>query len=788
MAHRKMLINAAQSEETRVAITENGQLIDMDIELKSRAQKKANIYKAKISRVEPSLNAVFVDYGAEKHGFLPIKEVSHEYFENPSVSPFDDNAIHQVKAGQEIIIQIDKEERGTKGAAVTTYITLAGCYMVLMPNNPRAGGISRRIEGDERQQLREISRELRYPKRMGAILRTACLGRSLEELQWDMDTLLKTWDAIQEAFQSNKKAPFLIYQESDVILRSVRDYLKQDINEIIVDTEEAYQRVLETVKRLRPDFADRVKLELHNMPLFTRHRIEKQIETAYAREITLPSGGSIVIDHTEALTSVDINSAKATKGADIEATALNTNIEAAHEVAKQLRLRDLGGLIVIDFIDMYAPDNQREVENQLTAATRADRARIQIGRISQFGLLEMSRQRLQPSLGEATTQTCPRCNGHGTIRSIESVALLITRKVRELVHQKPGVELIVQTSVEIATFLLNEKRLEIDHIEQSSSNLITIIPNRHMESPHYSITVNKHFNKEHHTQPSYLQAKAPNQNIEELSRSHAAIAEAPAVAHIEASNAPQTSREETKKEKPGILANLWKSLFGTDQTPAKEKERDQEKDKEKQKGKTKHKNGQNTRSNGQSTRTSNGAQKHRQKARPPRTAPHKPSTGKATPLASSTEKTHSFENQAKTEQPIKKSAQTPKREKQKVAVPDVLVVDDHAEKAESAVIANANTAPKKETSLPLAPARTVSVEEKLISTPSKKSSVKRKTIKLPEGAVLTVHEVIEPILANLNTLTSMAHVKTEIAHQVKTKVECTLPSQTSNLEIQVINI
>lgn len=489
---KKILINATQAEEIRVAIINENILVDLDIEASHRIQKKANIYKAKVSRIEPSLNAVFVDYGADRHGFLPIKELAPEY---------QDHGKPKLHEGQEIIIQIEKEERGTKGAAVTTFITLAGCYLVLMPNSHRSGGVSRRIEGDDRQQLKELLEGLKIPDNMSVIARTACLGRTQEELQWDLDSLLKLWGTIQEEVQKNK-APFLIYQESDVIMRSVRDYLRQDIDEIIVDERKTYERVIELVRNLRPDFADRVRFYHNDIGLFTYHRIESQIETAYQREVKLPSGGAIVIDHTEALTSIDINSSRATKGGDIEETAFQTNREAAREVARQMKLRDLGGLIVIDFIDMESPKNQRLVEDELNEAVKSDRARIQIGKISRFGLLELSRQRLRPSLEESSGMMCPRCNGQGTIRGVESLSLSIIRLIQEEAMRADTLEVHVQLPIPLVTFILNEKRNVISQIETQNKIRVVLIPNPNLETPHYQLT--KVTQSTDEVTPSYL--------------------------------------------------------------------------------------------------------------------------------------------------------------------------------------------------------------------------------------------------------------------------------------------
>ncbi|WP_082868898.1 ribonuclease E [Oleiphilus sp. HI0125] len=483
---KRMLINATQSEELRVALVDGQKLYDLDIEAGSREQKKANIYKGKVTRVEPSLEAAFVDFGAERHGFLPLKEISKEYFK-PSAGKGRVNIKDAISEGQEVIVQVEKEERGNKGAALTTFISLAGRYLVLMPNNARAGGISRRIEGPDRAQLKEAMSGLNMPNSMGVIVRTAGVGRSTEELQWDLDYLVQFWDSIKTASES-RPAPFLIYQESNVIIRAIRDYLRQDIGEVLVDAPAVFEDVLNFVRAVMPAYENKIKLYQDEIPLFSRYQIEAQIETAFQREVKLPSGGSIVIDPTEALVSIDINSARATKGSDIEETALQTNLEAADEIARQLRLRDMGGLIVIDFIDMGPSKNQREVENRMRDALELDRARVQVGKISRFGLLEMSRQRLRPSLGETRSETCPRCNGQGTIRDIESLALSIMRLIyEESAKEKTGaIQAIVPVSV--ATFLLNEKRKQIVEIESKQNVDVIIVPKDHLETPHFEVT------------------------------------------------------------------------------------------------------------------------------------------------------------------------------------------------------------------------------------------------------------------------------------------------------------
>jgi ribonuclease E len=483
---KRMLINATQSEELRVALVDGQQLYDLDIESPGHQQKKSNIYKAKITRIEPSLEAAFVDYGAERHGFLPMKEIAREYFPKGYTFQGRPNIKEVLREGQEVIVQIDKEERGQKGAALTTFISLAGSYLVLMPNNPRAGGISRRIEGDERTDLKTSLNKLELPKGMGLIVRTAGVGKDYEELDWDLNVLLHHWKAISEAAET-KPAPFLIHQETNVILRAIRDYLRRDIGEVLIDRPKTFESVKKHIEVVRPDFLSKIKLYTNDVPLFTHYQIETQIESAFQREVRLPSGGSIVIDPTEAMTSIDVNSARATKGSDIEETAFNTNLEAAEEVARQLRLRDLGGLVVIDFIDMTPVRHQREVENRMRDAVKQDRARIQLGRISRFGLLEMSRQRLRPSIGETSQGVCPRCNGTGHVRSVESLALSILRLMEEEAIKENTQHVQAQVPVPVATYLLNEKRRSVFHIEKHHGVNILIIPNPHMDTPQYEV-------------------------------------------------------------------------------------------------------------------------------------------------------------------------------------------------------------------------------------------------------------------------------------------------------------
>jgi len=501
---KRMLFNATQAEELRVAIVDGQKLVDLDIESASKEQRKGNVYKGVITRVEPSLEAAFVDYGCERHGFLPFKEISRACLPNGGRVP------ENLKEGMELLVQVEKDERGNKGAALTTYVSLAGRYVVLMPTNPRGGGVSRRIEGEDRNELRDTLAQLDIPEGMSLIARTAGIGRTAEEFQWDLNYLLSLWKAIDGASGSQKGA-FLIYQEGSLVIRAIRDYFSADIGEILIDTEDIYEQAQQFMAHVMPDNVNKVKLYHDDVPLFSRFQIEHQIESAYSRQVNLPSGGAIVIDHTEALVSVDVNSARATKGSDVEQTAYNTNLEAADEVARQMRLRDLGGLIVIDFIDMENPKNQREVENRLKDALHHDRARVQTGKISRFGLLEMSRQRLQPSLGETSYNPCPRCHGTGHIRGTESSALHILRILQEEAMKENTGAIHVQLPVDVATFLLNEKRIDIHTVESRLKVNVVLIPNIHMETPNYTMTRLRHdeLNLRDTSEPSYKMATMP---------------------------------------------------------------------------------------------------------------------------------------------------------------------------------------------------------------------------------------------------------------------------------------
>jgi ribonuclease E len=527
---KRMLFNATQAEELRVAIVDGQKLIDLDIESASKEQRKGNIYKGVITRVEPSLEAAFVDYGTERHGFLPFKEISRSYFK-PDVEPGRARIQEAIAEGTEVIVQVEKDERGNKGAALTTFVSLAGRYLVLMPNNPRGGGVSRRVEGEERNELRETMEKLPVPQGMSIIARTAGIGRTFEELEWDLTYLLKLWEKVLEAAAPQRDetgkvanpAPYLIYQESSLVIRAIRDYYQPDIGELLVDTDSIYEQTVAFMGNVMPDNVQRVKRYRDDVPLFSRFQIEHQIESAYSRQVALPSGGAVVIDHTEALVAIDVNSARATKGSDIEETALRTNAEAAEEIARQLRLRDLGGLIVIDFIDMENQRNQREVENRLRDSLRFDRARVQMGKISRFGLMELSRQRLRPSLEETAHQPCPRCSGTGFIRGIESTALHILRILQEEAMKENSAAIHAQVPVDVASYLLNEKRTDIHALEARLKVNILLIPNIHLETPHYKIERLRHddLNQEGVLPPSYNLVEAPTEEVLPVSQQEA---------------------------------------------------------------------------------------------------------------------------------------------------------------------------------------------------------------------------------------------------------------------------
>lgn len=573
---KRILINAIHEEELRVAMVDGQRLFDLDIDTPSREQKKGNIYKGKITRVEPSLEAVFVEYGSERQGFLSLKEISKTYFKDvkDGESAGRINVQDVLSVGQELVVQVEKEERGNKGAALTTFISLAGRYLVLMPNSPRAGGISRRIEGEERAALQEALRSLEVPEGMGMIVRTAGVGKQPEELQWDLEYLVQLWTSIDKAVQG-RSAPFLVYQESNIIIRALRDYLRKDIGEILVDSPEVYQTGYDFMRMVMPHELSKFKLYQDKVPLFTRYQIESQIETAFRHEVRLPSGGALVIDPTEALISIDVNSARANKGGDIEETAYNTNLEAAEEIARQLRLRDLGGLVVIDFIDMGPSRHQREVENRLREHLKVDRARVQVGRISRFGLLEMSRQRLRPSLGDAHEEVCPRCAGLGHVRGVESLGLAVLRLVEEEATRENISQLVVQLPVSVATFMLNEKRVQLDAIERRHQVKLLLIPNPHMETPHYDIERIKEGGER--AEVSHHLMVTPEPETPTALRDKPAI-EQPAVKGVSpAAPAPVADREVVEK-KPNLLKRLLNVLTGksVDEEPVVEEKAEEQ--------------------------------------------------------------------------------------------------------------------------------------------------------------------------------------------------------------------
>ncbi len=594
---KRMLVNATQPEELRVAMVDGQKLYDLDIEVPSREQKKANIYKGKVTRIEPSLEACFVDYGSERHGFLPLKEISRIYFKSGADLSGRLNIRELLQEGQELVVQVDKEERGNKGAALTTFISLAGRFLVLMPNNPRAGGVSRRVEGDDRDELRESLSALRIPDSMGIIIRTAGVGRSVEELQWDLDYLIQVWEAIEKA-SVGRPAPFLIYQESNVIIRALRDYLRTDVGEILVDDSKMFEEARHFMEQIMPQNLGKLNNYQDKVPLFTRYQIESQIEAAFGRDVRLPSGGAVVIDHTEALVAIDVNSSRATKGGDIEETALRTNLEAADEVARQLRLRDLGGLIVIDFIDMNSQKNQREVEDRLRDALKVDRARVQVGRLSRFGLLEMSRQRLRPSLGESTQVICPRCNGEGRIRGTESLSLSILRLIEEEAMKERTSRVVAQLPLDVAAFLLNEKRQIISEIENRCQIEVVLVPNPHMDTPRYDIQRlrDDELQQAGASTTSYKMVAEPTPAALPGTRTKHETAEQPVVKGVIPAKPVPVSHVEGVHG-PGVLTRLWRALFGGDKPPASpaprklQREREYRQDRERDHGRDRGRHG-----------------------------------------------------------------------------------------------------------------------------------------------------------------------------------------------------
>ncbi|NND61444.1 MAG: ribonuclease E [Gammaproteobacteria bacterium] len=630
---KRMLVNATQPEELRVAMVDGQRLYNLDIESPSRSQKKGNIYKGRVTRVEPSLEAAFVDFGVERHGFLPLKEIARSYFSHTPEPGNRINIKEVIKEGQDVIVQVDKEERGNKGAALTTFVSLAGRFLVLMPNNPRAGGVSRRIGGDDRNEIRETLAQLEIPEDMGIIVRTAGVSRSAEELQWDLDYLRNIWSAIEKT--ADRSGPFLIYQESNAILRAIRDHLDKDIGEVLIDDETVYNEARQFMETVMPHNVRRLKFYEDQVPLFTRFQIESQIESAFAHSVRLPAGGSVVIDPTEALVSIDINSARATKGEDIEQTALNTNLEAADEIARQLRLRDIGGLVVIDFIDMSHNRNQREVENRLREAVRSDRARVQIGRISRFGLLEMSRQRLRPSLGESSAIVCPRCNGQGTVRDVESLALAILRLIGEEARKERTARVVARLPVDVSTYLLNEKRDWVNTIEQKCSVHVVLVPDPDLETPNYSIRRirDDEASLPENTAASYLipdLEEEPADNTPTRTQTAAApqaavqvvVPEGPAPTPAPAPAAATV----VKAVKPGLFVRMWRALFASgDAEDTSEKKPRSKQDSGKPQARNRRRGQAQGNNQGNNQGRSQGGRKRTRKSSPQRR--RKPATG-----------------------------------------------------------------------------------------------------------------------------------------------------------------
>lgn len=670
---KRILINATQPEEIRVAMVDGQYLYDLDIEHPFKAQKKANIYKGVITRVERSLEAAFVNYGAERHGFLPYKEISSEYYQKTNKKHNGRPPITDViKEGQEVLVQVDKEERGNKGAALTTQISLAGRYLVLMPNNPRAGGVSRRIEGEDRHKIREILDQLDLDDGMGAIVRTAGVGRELEELTWDMDYLKTLWEAITVANDQTEPGT-LLYQESNVIIRTLRDYFRKDVGEIIIDNERVYQQAHDFIQAVMPHNLKKLKHYTDTVPLFSRYQVEHQIESAFHREVTLPSGGAIVIDHTEALTSIDVNSARATKGRSIEETALNNNLEAADEIARQLRLRDLGGLVVIDFIDMLPNKNQRAVERRLREALKVDRARVQIGRISRFGLLEMSRQRLRPSLGESSQIVCPRCSGQGTIRGVESMALSLLRLMEEEAMKDGTVEVVAQTPVKVATFILNEKRKSLAEIQARHNLQLTVLPNIDLDTPHYEIIRYKEDEAEDNQQNSYKRVTKPEADIESTKESTPQQIQTAAVSNVTPSTPAPSPQELLEAKNPGLITRIFGALFGSkkaEEAPEeKSKERSRPSNRNQQNKRTRNtrnnKQQNNNRHNQNSNQNSNqNKNQNKNQNRNKNTPNQKAQNNTARPQKTNTQKNTARPQNPNAQQNRNKQAQKPKQQPQ----------------------------------------------------------------------------------------------------------------------------
>ncbi|MGB0894528.1 MAG: ribonuclease E [Parashewanella sp.] len=753
---KRMLINATQSEELRVALVDGQQLYDLDIESPGHEQKKANIYKGKITRVEPSLEAAFVDYGADRHGFLPLKEIAREYFPDGYTFKGRPNIKEVVSEGQEVIVQIDKEERGNKGAALTTFVSLAGSYLVLMPNNPRAGGISRRIEGDERTELKAAMSQLDIPAGMGLIVRTAGVGKDAEELKWDLHVLLHHWNATQEAAAS-RPAPFLIHQESNVIVRAIRDYLRRDVGEILIDHKTIYEDAKQHIGLVRPDFVERVKFYKSEVPLFTHFQIESQIESAFQREVRLPSGGSIVIDPTEALTSIDINSSRATKGGDIEETALNTNLEAADEIARQLRLRDLGGLVVIDFIDMTPVKHQREVENRLRDAVHHDRARVQLGRISRFGLMEMSRQRLRPSLEESAANLCPRCHGQGTIRGTESLALSILRLMEEEAIKENTSQVEAIVPVDVAAFLLNEKRKAIRITEDRHNVEVYVIPDSHMTTPDYRVV--RHRKDEEAIESSFNRTEKPENELYEPRKLERAASTQPA---LKGFSAPKQTPAATKpavkkKETKGLFASLVAAITGlfsseekeAPKAPSRSNKRPQERNPRRNNRKNDKRRGRKDYDNKETEKGQNGSATQDRNDKPKR------------------------DNKAEPKQRQKQSAEQPKQEaarerrQRRNMRRKVRISNENTE--ESAVnpdnvVEQSATKASTQTTSTTSP-KAVNIDTKADTKADTKESKPRQQRRKPKAKIEKTEQTVEPVIDN--EVVEQASTQDDIAATVK---------------------
>ena len=790
---KRIVINATQPEEIRVAMVDGQYLYDLDIEHPFRAQKKSNIYKGIITRVEPSLEAAFVNYGADRHGFLPFKEISREYWDTKGKKISGRPSIKDVvKDGQEVLVQVDKEERGNKGAALTTQISLAGRYLVLMPNNPRAGGVSRRIEGEDRHKIRKILEQLNLPSGMGTIVRTAGVGRELEELTWDMEYLLTLWEAITTASEQHK-TPTLLYQESNVIIRTLRDYFRKDIGEILIDNERVYQQAHDFIRAVMPHNLRKLKHYSDNIPLFSRYQVEHQIESAFHREVVLPSGGAIVIDHTEALISIDVNSARATKGADIEETALNTNLEAAEEIARQLRLRDLGGLVVIDFIDMQPNRNQREVERRLRESLKVDRARVQIGRISRFGLLEMSRQRLRPSLGESSQIICPRCSGQGSIRGVESLALSIMRLMEEEAMKDATYEVIAQTPVHVASFLLNEKRKTLAEIQARHNIKLTVLPNHHLDTPHYDIQRIKEDDVDDELR-SYKQIIKPPEQIDSVKETEGKQIPVEAIVGqvTPATPSPVPHVEETKPT-PSLLNRIFGGLFGSKKVvkePKQESAKKEAQSNRQQNNRTRNNtrgrtNNRHNNQRQQNNRQNNNQRKNNNRQQPRNQQNNKTAANNQGKQNNRTKNPNQQKNQNKHLQ--NSQAKTPNQQQANVKNAKGKVNNKQTPKQQKIAGNTANNSIDKKTTAKPAPQKspnTGNVNQKPVQVKDKDSAKKHSAKKPPHVESAEFHDQapLEIFIPSASKPKSTAKSKVEAKKETTKKTETKTPTETVKLD------